>query len=85
MHAHISVQELAARVAALEAEVESLEKEVESLKKESGEHEDAEAIVKSYIKLRPRYNEIKDAIQILTGKLATLKEMTVRQMLDDLD
>ncbi|KAJ6541724.1 DNA repair protein, partial [Mycena capillaripes] len=49
------------------------------------EHEDAEAIVKKHIQLLHRYNEAKDATQILIGKLATLKETTVRQIHDDLD
>ncbi|KAJ6489621.1 DNA repair protein [Mycena vitilis] len=78
MHAPISAKKQEARLAALQAEVESLEKEL-------GEHEDAEAIVKKHIKLLHRYNEAKDATQILIGKLATLKETTVRQIHDDLD
>ncbi|KAJ7045095.1 DNA repair protein [Mycena alexandri] len=78
MHAPISAKKQEARVAALQAEVESLEKEL-------GEHEDAEAIVKKHIKLLHRYNEAKDATQILIGRLATLKETTIRQIHDDLD
>ncbi|KAF7347289.1 hypothetical protein MVEN_01484200 [Mycena venus] len=78
MYAPISAQKQEARMAALQAEVASLEKEL-------GEHEDADAIVKKHIKLLHRYNEAKDATQILIGKLATLKETTVRQIHDDLD
>ncbi|KAJ7605037.1 DNA repair protein [Mycena polygramma] len=78
MHAPISAKKQEARLAALQAEVESLEKEL-------GEHEDADAIVKKHIKLLHRYNEAKDATQTLIGKLATLKETTVRQIHDDLD
>ncbi|KAJ6541729.1 DNA repair protein [Mycena capillaripes] len=78
MHAPISAKKQEARIAALQAEVESLAKEL-------GEHEDAEAIVKKHIQLLHRYNEAKDATQILIGKLATLKETTVRQIHDDLD
>ncbi|KAJ7919357.1 DNA repair protein [Mycena leptocephala] len=78
MHAPISAKKQEARIAALQAEVESLEKEL-------GEHEDADAIVKKHIKLLHRYNEAKDATQILIGRLATLKETTVRQIHDDLD
>ncbi|KAJ7157233.1 DNA repair protein [Mycena filopes] len=78
MHAPISAKKQEARVAALQAEVESLQKEL-------GAHEDADAIVKKHIKLLHRYNEAKDATQILIGKLATLKETTVRQIHDDLE
>ncbi|KAJ7146360.1 hypothetical protein C8R44DRAFT_527033, partial [Mycena epipterygia] len=62
-----------------------LQAEVDSLQKELGENEDAEAITKKHIKFLHRYNEAKDATQILIGKLATLKETTIRQIHDDLD
>ncbi|KAJ6601181.1 DNA repair protein [Mycena vulgaris] len=78
MHAPISAKKQEARVAALQAEVDSLQKEL-------GENEDAEAITKKHIKLLHRYNEAKDATQILIGKLATLKETTIRQIHDDLE
>ncbi|KAJ7608785.1 S-adenosyl-L-methionine-dependent methyltransferase [Roridomyces roridus] len=83
-----------ARVAALQAEVESLQKELgythpydvfSTRFDASRENVDAEAINKKHIKLLHRYNEAKDATQILIGKLATLKETTIRQIHDDLD
>ncbi|KAK0199121.1 DNA repair protein [Armillaria mellea] len=67
-----------ARIAALEAEAENLQREL-------GENEDADNIVKKHIKLLHQYNESKDAAQILIGKLALLKEMTVTQVHADLD
>ncbi|KAJ7686864.1 DNA repair protein [Mycena rosella] len=78
MHAPISAKKQEARIAALQAEVESLQKEL-------GENKDAEAITKKHIKLLHCYNEAKDATQLLIGKLATLKETTVRQIHDELD
>ncbi|KAJ7361021.1 DNA repair protein [Mycena olivaceomarginata] len=78
MHASVSVQKQEARINALEVEAASLEKEL-------GQHEDADAIVKKHIKLLHKYNESKDATQILIGKLATLRETTVRQIHDDMD
>ncbi|KAJ6604973.1 DNA repair protein [Mycena sp. CBHHK59/15] len=78
MHAPISAKKQEARIAALQAEVDSLQKEL-------GEDQDAEAIAKKHIKLLHRYNEAKDATQILIGKLATLKETTIRQIHEDLD
>ncbi|KAF8204165.1 DNA repair protein [Mycena galopus ATCC 62051] len=78
MHAPVSTQQQEARKAALQSEAASLEKVL-------GEREDAEAIVKNHIKLLHRYNEAKDATQILIGRLATLRETTVRQIHDDLD
>ncbi|KAJ3762608.1 Swi5-domain-containing protein [Lentinula raphanica] len=47
--------------------------------------EDAEKIVNQHIKLLHRYNEAKDATQILIGRLANLKEITVRQIHKDLE
>ncbi|KAJ7842191.1 DNA repair protein [Mycena olivaceomarginata] len=78
MHASVSVQKQEARINALEVETASLEKEL-------GQHEDADVIVKKHIKLLHKYNESKDATQILIGKLATLRETTVRQIHDDMD
>ncbi|KAJ3829717.1 DNA repair protein [Lentinula raphanica] len=46
---------------------------------------DAEKIVNQHIKLLHRYNEAKDATQILIGRLANLKEITVRQIHKDLE
>ncbi|TFK60817.1 Swi5-domain-containing protein, partial [Pluteus cervinus] len=45
--------------------------------------EDADAIVKRHIHLLHRYNEAKDAAQILIGRLATLRQTTVRQIHDE--
>ncbi|KAJ7194758.1 DNA repair protein [Mycena pura] len=78
MHAAISAEKQEARVAALRAEIESLETEF-------GRGDDAEAIVKKHIKLLHRYNEAKDATQILIGKLAAQRETTIRQIHEDLE
>ncbi|KAJ7292687.1 Swi5-domain-containing protein [Mycena rebaudengoi] len=72
------IQKQEARAAALQAEIDALQQEL-------GEDQDAEAIAKKHIKLLHKYNEAKDATQILIGRLATLKETTVRQIHDDLD
>jgi len=50
-----------------------------------GENEDSEKIVSNHIKLLHQYNESKDATQILIGRLATLKQTTVRQIHLDLE
>ncbi|KAK0481450.1 DNA repair protein [Armillaria novae-zelandiae] len=78
MHVAFSAKKQEARIAALEAEVENLQQEL-------GENEDADSIVKRHIKLLHQYNESKDAAQILIGKLALLKEVTVTQVHADLD
>ncbi|KAK0466240.1 DNA repair protein [Desarmillaria tabescens] len=78
MHVAFSAKKQEARITALEAEVENL-------KRELGENEDADSIVKRHIKLLHQYNESKDAAQILIGKLALLKEVTITQIHVDLD
>ncbi|PBK76526.1 hypothetical protein ARMSODRAFT_229611 [Armillaria solidipes] len=78
MHVAFSAKKQEARIAALEAEVDNLQREL-------GENEDADSIVKRHIKLLHQYNESKDAAQILIGKLALLKEVTVTQVHADLD
>ncbi|KII94256.1 hypothetical protein PLICRDRAFT_171915 [Plicaturopsis crispa FD-325 SS-3] len=78
MHAATSAKKQEARVAALEAEVAELQKTL-------GEGQDAEKIASTHIKLLHRYNEAKDATQILIGRLATLKGSTVKQIHLDLE
>ncbi|GAW02540.1 DNA repair protein [Lentinula edodes] len=78
MHARVSQQIQEARITQLEAEVNRLQQEL-------GQDEDAEKIVNKHIKLLHRYNEAKDAAQMLIGRLANLKETTVRQIHNDLD
>ncbi|PFH49785.1 hypothetical protein AMATHDRAFT_4550 [Amanita thiersii Skay4041] len=78
MHATISSKNQEAHVAALKTEIAALQKEL-------GEGEDAETIVKKHIEQLHRYNEAKDATQILIGRLAALKQTTVRQIHDELD
>jgi len=73
-----SLQKQEERIAALQAEIETLQREL-------GEGVDAEAIVKRQINLLHRYNEAKDATQILIGRLATIKQTTVRQIHNDMD
>ncbi|KAI0290541.1 DNA repair protein [Multifurca ochricompacta] len=45
--------------------------------------EDAQKIVSRHIKLLHRYNEAKDAAQIIIGKLAVQKKTTIRQIHED--
>lgn len=65
--------------------VEQLQAEINALQARLGEDEKAETIVSNHIKLLHRYNEAKDATQILVGRLASLKGTTVRQIYIDMD
>lgn len=62
-----------------------LEAEIERMQGELGESLNAEEIVKRHIKLLHQYNEVKDATQILIGRLAACKETTIRQVHQDYD
>ncbi|KAI0253557.1 DNA repair protein [Lactifluus subvellereus] len=66
-----------------EARISELEAAVAELQKELGPGEDAQKIVSRHIKLLHRYNEAKDAAQIIIGKLAVHKQTTIRQIHDD--
>ncbi|KAI0354771.1 hypothetical protein OH77DRAFT_1521644 [Trametes cingulata] len=76
MHAKTSAKAQAARIQALQAEIDELQKML-------GENENAEQIVSRHIKLLHRYNEAKDATQILIGKLAAYQQRTIRQVHND--
>ncbi|KAN0116561.1 DNA repair protein [Russula decolorans] len=76
MHARTSAKEREARISELEAEVAELQKEL-------GLGEDAQQIVSRHIKFLHRYNEAKDATQIIIGKLAVHKQTTIRQTHED--
>ncbi|KAH9066226.1 DNA repair protein [Lactarius vividus] len=76
MHARTSVKEREARILELESEIAELQKEL-------GPGEDAQQIVSQHIKLLHRYNEAKDAAQIIIGKLAAHKQTTIRQIHED--
>ncbi|KAH9071033.1 DNA repair protein [Lactarius deliciosus] len=76
MHARTSVKEREARILELESEIAELQKELSP-------GEDAQQIVSRHIKLLHRYNEAKDAAQIILGKLATHKQITIRQIHED--
>ncbi|KAJ7576972.1 Swi5-domain-containing protein [Mycena floridula] len=76
------IQKQESRVAALQEEVDRLQEE---LGQASSAGEDADKIVKAHIKLLHRYNEAKDAAQVLSPILAVLKETTVREIHKDLD
>ncbi|TFK56403.1 hypothetical protein OE88DRAFT_1649679 [Heliocybe sulcata] len=76
MHASFSVEKQQARIAALEAEIKELQDRL-------GKDVDADKIVSRHIKLLHQYNEAKDAAQILIGKLANLKETTIRRVHED--
>ncbi|KAI0652658.1 Swi5-domain-containing protein [Trametes meyenii] len=72
-----------ARQNAQQARIEALQAEVKELQKTLGEGENAEQIVSKHIKLLHRYNEAKDATQILIGKLAAYRQATIRQVHND--
>ncbi|TBU26639.1 Swi5-domain-containing protein [Dichomitus squalens] len=76
MHAKVSTKAQQARIAALQAEICELQNIL-------GEDENAEQIVSRHIKLLHRYNEAKDAAQILIGKLAAYRQTTIRQLHQD--
>jgi len=64
---------------ALEEEIERLQEEEKKLKDvHSGT--DVEADMLAYIDLLHRYNELKDAGQILLGKLAEIEGVTTKDM-----
>ncbi|KAG7094118.1 hypothetical protein E1B28_007730 [Marasmius oreades] len=63
MHARVSATQQEARVNALQQEADRLQQEL-------GIGEDAAKIVDNHIKLLHRYNEIKDATQMLIGRVS---------------
>ncbi|KAG1742771.1 uncharacterized protein EDB91DRAFT_1247577 [Suillus paluster] len=77
--------------------IDKLEAEIDILQKRIGEDESAEAIVSRHISLLHRYNEAKDAAQLMLCvedidrkgiklyELAASKETTVRQIHIDMD
>ncbi|KIJ13753.1 hypothetical protein PAXINDRAFT_80345, partial [Paxillus involutus ATCC 200175] len=65
--------------------VMKLQAEVDALQNRLGPNENAEEITSNHIKLLHRYNEAKDAAQILIGRLAVLKDTTIRQIHEDMD
>ncbi|KAH7920931.1 hypothetical protein BV22DRAFT_1198552 [Leucogyrophana mollusca] len=84
----MSVQAQEEHIAKLQAEIDELQMRLgfEAIYYPSSrKNENPERIVSNYIKLLHRYNEAKDATQILIGRLASLKETTVRQIHLDLD
>ncbi|KAF9444037.1 hypothetical protein P691DRAFT_763757 [Macrolepiota fuliginosa MF-IS2] len=68
-----------------QAHIATLQEEIQALQETLGANENAEAIVKTHIKLLHRYNEAKDATQILIGRLASLHNKTIRQIHEDYD
>ncbi|KAI0714655.1 DNA repair protein [Earliella scabrosa] len=76
MHARTSAKAQQARIEALKAEIDCLQQTL-------GENENAEQIVSRHIKLLHRYNEAKDATQILIGKLSAYRQTTIRQLHND--
>ncbi|KAF9488655.1 hypothetical protein BDN71DRAFT_1457027 [Pleurotus eryngii] len=73
MHSAVCEKRQEARTAELQAEVNRLQEQL-------GRSVDAEKVVKQHIKLLHEYNEAKDAAQVLIGRLASLREMTVREV-----
>ncbi|KAF8555143.1 hypothetical protein OG21DRAFT_1508082 [Imleria badia] len=78
MYARTSAKKQQEYVAKLEAEIDELQKRL-------GADENAEEIVSRHIKLLHRYNEAKDATQILIGRLAAIKGTTIRQIHQDME
>ncbi|THH30238.1 hypothetical protein EUX98_g3962 [Antrodiella citrinella] len=72
----MSAQQKQARLAALQQEVAELQSIL-------GENANANDIVSEHITLLHRYNEAKDATQILIGKLAMHRGTTIREIHDD--
>ncbi|KDQ12064.1 hypothetical protein BOTBODRAFT_176827 [Botryobasidium botryosum FD-172 SS1] len=66
---------LAERAAALQTEIDLLEAALGD--------EDPQKIVSRHIKLLHEYNEAKDAAQMLMGKIAGIKQTTVKQLHED--
>ncbi|TCD64745.1 swi5-like zinc finger protein [Steccherinum ochraceum] len=63
-----------------QARIAALEQEVAELQKVLGEGQNADEIVSKHIKLLHRYNEAKDATQILIGKLAMHRGSTIKEV-----
>jgi len=76
MHVSTSTKKQQERIAALQAEVDELQQKL-------GESEDAGNLVSRHIKLLHRYNEAKDAAQILMGRLVATRQTTIRQIHKD--
>ncbi|KAI0348331.1 hypothetical protein BDW22DRAFT_72539 [Trametopsis cervina] len=73
MHASTSVKQQQARIQALQQEAVELQAKL-------GNDEDADQIVSTHIKLLHQYNETKDAAQILIGRLAAHRGLTIREV-----
>ncbi|GJE89650.1 Swi5 domain-containing protein [Phanerochaete sordida] len=73
MHATMSTKKQQERIAALEQEIIELQAKL-------GTDEDADEMVSKHIKLLHSYNEAKDAAQILVGRLAAHRGVTIRQI-----
>ncbi|KAN0100140.1 DNA repair protein [Tylopilus felleus] len=61
-----------------------LQAQIDELQERLGTNENAEEIVSRHIKLLHRYNEAKDATQILIGRLAAIRGTTIRQIHQDM-
>ncbi|KIM48707.1 hypothetical protein M413DRAFT_437885 [Hebeloma cylindrosporum] len=78
MHAAISKKNQQERAISLQLEIDRLQAQL-------GPNEDPEKIVKRHIELLHKYNEAKDATQILIGRLANIKQTTIRQIHEEYD
>ncbi|EJU04156.1 hypothetical protein DACRYDRAFT_105225 [Dacryopinax primogenitus] len=63
-------------------EEEGIREEIAELENELG-GKDPDAAIKEHIALLHQYNELKDATQIMIGKMATMKDTTVRKLHED--
>ncbi|KAI0684673.1 DNA repair protein, partial [Cytidiella melzeri] len=62
-----------------QARLQTLQKELSQLQAQLGD-EDANRIVSTHIKRLHQYNEAKDAAQILIGRLASHRGITIREV-----
>ncbi|KZT62009.1 Swi5-domain-containing protein [Calocera cornea HHB12733] len=63
-------------------EEDALRKEIAELEKELNGKDPNEA-VKEHIRILHEYNELKDATQLMIGRLANMKDITIRQTHED--
>ncbi|KZO98802.1 Swi5-domain-containing protein [Calocera viscosa TUFC12733] len=63
-------------------EEDALRKEIAGLEKEL-DGKDPNAALKEHIRILHEYNELKDATQMMLGRLASMRDTTIRQVHDE--
>ncbi|KAI0095019.1 DNA repair protein [Irpex rosettiformis] len=66
-----------------QARIQVLQNEIDQLQARLGKDGNADQIVARHIKLLHQYNEAKDAAQILIGRLAAHRGVTIRELHND--